>query len=74
MTTANPPASAPAQALFFSGLQQLHARSRTGRLSTWPFKVAREKGPADPHETTDVRIQAARVIRTTAESWWPSGF
>jgi hypothetical protein len=35
--------------------------------------VAREKGPADPHETTDVRIQAARVIRTTAESWWPSG-
>lgn len=73
MTTANPPASAPAQALFFSRLQQLQARPRTGRLSTWPFKVAREKAPVDSHETNDVRIQAARVIRTTAESWWPSG-
>lgn len=73
MTTANPPASAPAQALFFSSLQQLQTRSRTGRLSTWPFKVARETGPVDVPETNDVRIQAARVIRTTAESWWPSG-
>ncbi|MGJ7611086.1 MULTISPECIES: hypothetical protein [unclassified Variovorax] len=74
MTTANPPASAPAPALFFSRLQQLQTRSRTGRLSTWPFKVAREPGPGDLHETDDVRVQAARVIRTTAESWWPPGF
>lgn len=73
MTTANPPASAPAQALFFSRLQQLQTRSRTGRLSTWPFKVTRETGPGDLHERDDVRVQAARVIRTTAESWWPSG-
>jgi hypothetical protein len=73
MTTANPPASAPSQALFFSSLQQLQTRSRTGRISTWPFRVAREKGAIDPHEATDVRVQAARVIRTTAESWWPSG-
>lgn len=72
MTTANPPASAPAQALFFSRLQQLQTRSRTGRLSTWPFKVARDKGPPDANEMNDVRVQAARVIRTTAENWWPS--
>jgi hypothetical protein len=80
MTTANPPASAPAQALFFSSLQQLQARTRTGRLSSWPFKVAREKGPQNlvdnderNDERNDVRVQAARVIRTTTEHWWPSG-
>jgi hypothetical protein len=76
MTTANPPAAAPAQALFFSSLQQLQTRTRTGRLSSWPFKVAREKGPqnlVDNDERNDVRVQAARVIRTTTEHWWPSG-
>lgn len=73
MTTANPPAPVPAQALFFSSLQQLQTRTRTGRISSWPFKVAREKGLIDPNEATDVRVQAARVIRTTAGHWWPSG-
>jgi hypothetical protein len=62
MTTANPPAPT-AQVLFFSRLHQLQPRSHTGRISTWPFKVTRDKG--------DIRVQAARVIRTTAESWWP---
>jgi hypothetical protein len=71
MTTASPPAPS-AQLLFFSRLQQLQSRSRTGRISTWPFKVAREKGCNDTHEKDDVRVQAARVIRTTAEHWWPS--
>lgn len=71
MTTASPPAPS-AQVLFFSRLQQLQSRSRTGRISTWPFKVAREKGCDDTHEKDDVRVQAARVIRTTAEHWWPS--
>jgi hypothetical protein len=72
MTTASPPAPS-AQVLFFSRLQQLQSRSRTGRISTWPFKVAREKGYGneDSHEKDDVRVQAARVIRTTAEHWWP---
>jgi hypothetical protein len=64
MTTANPPALT-AQVLFFSRLHQLQPPSRTGRISTWPFKVTRDKG--------DIRVQAARVIRTTAESWWPPG-
>jgi len=65
MTTANPPAPS-AQVLFFSRLHPLQARSRsrTGRISTWPFKVARDRD--------DIRVQAARVIRTTAENWWPS--
>ncbi|MGJ7498826.1 hypothetical protein NWF24_11475 [Variovorax paradoxus] len=63
MTTANPPAPT-AQALFFSRLHQFQPPSRTGRISTWPFKVTRDKD--------DIRVQAARVIRTTAESWWPS--
>lgn len=73
MTTANPPASAPAQALFFSSLPQLQTRTRTGRLSSWPFKVARQQEHANDDETNDVRVQAARIIRTTAEHWWPSG-
>ncbi|WP_198085425.1 hypothetical protein [Variovorax sp. E3] len=71
MTTANPPAPA-AQALFFQRLHPLQPRSRKGRISTWPFKVARDKSHGDNHDKDDVRVQAARVIRTTAESWWPS--
>ncbi|MGJ7528529.1 hypothetical protein [Variovorax sp. GB1P17] len=74
MTTASPPAPS-AQLLFFSRLQQLQSRSRTGRISTWPFKVAREKGHGDDDDSNakeDVRVQAARIIRTTAEHWWPS--
>lgn len=76
MTTANPPAPS-AQVLFFSSrLHPLHPllpRQRTGRLSTWPFRVAREQGHGDNgNEKNDVRAQAARVIRTTAEHWWPS--
>ncbi|MFH0129370.1 hypothetical protein ACGLHS_04120 [Variovorax sp. VaC1] len=74
MTTATPPAPS-AQVLFFSRLQPLQPRARTGRISTWPFKVAREMGSADDddgNEMDDVRVQAARVIRTTAEHWWPS--
>jgi len=71
MTTANPPAPS-AQALFFSRLHALQPRSRKGRISTWPFKVTREQGYCESHDKDDVRVQAARVIRTTAESWWPS--
>ncbi|WP_369661842.1 hypothetical protein [Variovorax sp. V15] len=64
MTTASPPAPT-AQVLFFSRLQRLQpSRTRTGRISTWPFKVGH-------NSTNDIRAQAARVIRTTAESWWP---
>jgi len=73
MTTANPPAPS-AQALFFSRLHPLQPRSRKGRVSTWPFKVAREQGQYDIHDKDDVRVQAARVIRTTAESWWPQEY
>jgi len=74
MTTASPPAPT-AQALFFSRLRRLQpSRTRTGRISTWPFKVARDKGHDDGRNgTADIRAQAARVIQTTAESWWPPG-
>ena len=71
MTTANPPAPS-AQALFFSRLHALQPRSRKGRISTWPFKVTREQGQGPSHDKDDVRVQAARVIRTTVENWWPS--
>ena len=73
MTTASPPAPT-AQVLFFSRLQRLQpSLTRTGRVSTWPFKVARDRGRDDDgrNGTDDIRAQAARVIRTTAESWWP---
>jgi hypothetical protein len=36
--------------------------------------VAREQGQYDIHDKDDVRVQAARVIRTTAESWWPQEY
>ena len=77
MTTANPPApSAPtAQILFFSRLhtvQPLQSRQRAGRISTWPFRVGREQGHGEIDAKDDVHVQAARVIRTTAEHWWPS--
>ena len=75
MTTANPPAPS-AQVLFFSSsLARRHPmqpRQRAGRTSTWPFRVVREHGHGDSNESDDVRVQAARVIRTTAEHWWPS--
>lgn len=71
MTPANPPAPS-AQILFFSRLHPLQPRQRSGRISTWPFKVARERSHGDGNERDDVRVQAARVIRTTAEHWWPS--
>ncbi|MGF6345923.1 hypothetical protein [Variovorax sp. W2I14] len=75
MTTANPPAPS-AQVLFFSSsLARRHPmqpRQRAGRISTWPFRVVREQGLGDSsNEMDDVRVQAARVIRTTAEHWWP---
>lgn len=73
MTTASPPAPT-AQVLFFSRLHRLQpsrTSTRTGRLSTWPFKVARDKDHGDGRDSDDIRAQAARVIRTTAESWWP---
>ena len=72
MTTASPPAPT-AQVLFFSRLQQLQpSLTRTGRISNWPVKVARDSGHDDGRNgTDDIRAQAARVIRTTAESWWP---
>jgi len=76
MTTANPPAPVPAQTLFFSSLQQMQTRTRTGRISSWPFKVAREQDHGNltgNDENNDVRVQAARVIRTTTEHWWPAG-
>jgi len=72
MTTASPPAPT-AQVLFFSRLQRLQpSLTRTGRVSTCPFKVARDRGHDDGRNgTDDIRAQAARVIQTTAESWWP---
>lgn len=72
MTTASPPAPS-AQVLFFSRLPRLQPpRPRTGRISTWPFKVARDRSHDEGREgKDDIRAQAARVIRTTAESWWP---
>ncbi|WP_240651543.1 MULTISPECIES: hypothetical protein, partial [unclassified Variovorax] len=72
MTTASPPAPS-AQVLFFSRLHRLQpTRTRTGRISTWPFKVARDRSHDEGREgKDDIRAQAARVIRTTAESWWP---
>ncbi|MBB3638103.1 hypothetical protein [Variovorax atrisoli] len=71
MTTASPPAPT-AQVLFFSRLHRLQpSRTRTGRISTWPFKVARDKDHDDGAPRDDIRVHAARVIRTTAESWWP---
>jgi hypothetical protein len=80
MTTANPPAPS-AQVLFFSSARRhpMQPRQRAGRISTWPFRVVREHGHGDGNESSnensnerdDVRVQAARVIRTTAEHWWP---
>jgi len=70
MTTANPPAAA-ARILFFSRPAQTQPAPRlraTGRLSTWPFRVLRHNEQGDPH---DIKAQAARVLRTTAQQWWP---
>ncbi|WP_431509295.1 hypothetical protein [Variovorax sp. DAIF25] len=70
MTTANPPAAA-ARILFFSRPMQAQPGPRlraTGRLSTWPFRVLRHNEQGDPH---DIKAQAARVLRTTAQQWWP---
>lgn len=35
--------------------------SRVARRSTWPFPVARQK---------DVRVNAARILATTARQWF----
>jgi len=71
MTTANPPA-ASARILLFSRAAHPPPAARlraTGRISTWPFRVERPAVQGDPH---DIRVQAARVLRTTAEQWWPA--
>lgn len=67
MTTASPPAPS-ARILFFSPLRRPQPRSHAGRISTWPFRVVSDKERGDGG---DIRLQAARVIRTTAEQWWP---
>ncbi len=72
MTTANPPAAA-ARTLFFSRATPTPPAARlraTGRISTWPFRVLRPNEQDDPH---DIKAQAARVLRTTAQQWWPKG-
>lgn len=68
MTTASPPAPS-AHVLFFSQLRRPQARQLAGRISTWPFRVASDK----ERDGSDIRLQAARVIRTTADQWWPPG-
>jgi len=65
MTTASPPAPS-ARILFFSPLRRSQPRQPAGRISTWPFRVASAQ-----ERDGDLRIHAARVIRTTAEHWWP---
>jgi hypothetical protein len=67
MTTASPPAPS-ARILFFSPLRRPQPRPHAGRISTWPFRVASDR---DRDDGNDIRMQAARVIRTTAEQWWP---
>lgn len=72
MTTARPPApsSPSARVLFFSPLlRQLPRAHAAARLSTWPFRVAIDAHPAKLREGADIRVQAARVIRTTAVYW-----
>lgn len=67
MTTASPPAPS-ARILFFSPLRRPQPRSHAGRISTWPFRVRSDR---DRDDGNDIRMQAARIIRTTAEQWWP---
>ena len=67
MTTASPPAPS-ARVLFLSPLRRpQQPRQLAGRISTWPFRAASDKD----RDGSDIRLQAARVIRTTAEQWWP---
>ena len=66
MTTASPPAPS-ARVLFFSAPPRSQPRPHTGRLSTWPFRVASDKD----RDGGDMRLQAARIIRITAGQWWP---
>jgi hypothetical protein len=66
MTTASPPAPS-ARILFFSPLRRPQPRQHAGRISTWPFRVVSDKD----RESSDIRLQAARIIRTTAGEWWP---
>ncbi|MET3917032.1 hypothetical protein ABID97_003814 [Variovorax sp. OAS795] len=66
MTTASPPAPS-ARVLFLSPLRRPQPRQLAGRISTWPFRVASDKD----RDGSDIRLQAARVIRTTADQWWP---
>ncbi|WP_431130623.1 hypothetical protein [Variovorax paradoxus] len=66
MTTASPPAPS-ARILFFSQLRRPQLRQHAGRISTWPFRVVSDKD----REGSDIRLQAARIIRTTAGEWWP---
>lgn len=67
MTTASPPAPS-ARILFFSPLRRPQPRSHAGRISTWPFRVRSDR---DRDDGNDIRMQAARIIRTTAKQWWP---
>ena len=66
MTTASPPAPS-ARILFFSPLRRPQPRTHAGRISTWPFRVVSDK---EREDGKNIRLQAARVIRTTAEEWW----
>ena len=68
MTTASPPAPS-ARILFFSPLRRSQTRPHAGRISTWPFRVVSDKERDD--DGKNIRLQAARIIRTTAEEWWP---
>jgi len=68
MTTASPPAPS-ARILFFSPLRRSQPRPHAGRISTWPFRVVSDKERDD--DGKNIRLQAARIIRTTAEQWWP---
>ena len=68
MTTASPPAPS-ARILFFSPLRRSQTRPHAGRISTWPFRVVSDKERDD--DGKNIRLQAARIIRTTAEQWWP---
>lgn len=75
MTTATPPApSSSARILFFPPLlRQLPRAHAAARLSTWPFRVTaeRDSNGGKKLQPCDIRIEAARVIRTTSLQWWP---
>jgi hypothetical protein len=74
MTTANPPAPSGAGSffLFRPAASDAAAATRTGRISTWPFRVVRETGGhGDSNEgmTSAFRRRASSARRPS--SWWP---